>query len=279
MRPGPGVIRSKTRCPVPGCKEKLSSVNAYRCKTCRVEVCLKHRFAAKHFCGDRTKLRGGGIGATGEAAPAAGVIANRAAFRESGGSRVRGPAGNVVRDTNRRGTSTVPLAREICHQCGASFPHLAALIAHAETAHQKGKARSRGAAVGEDGAGREVCPRCGLRLSRTSRRWWRTWSASTREARGARESPRRSVGYADARGTSDRCDWKCTLSVDYKTTVVPGSIRCSAYSPASWRAPVAPPPPTPCRPDSCSPRRPSSRPPPTATPVASASSRGWIRCA
>ena len=60
------------RCPVPGCKEKLSSVNAYRCKTCRVEVCLKHRFAAKHFCGDRTKLRGGGIGATGEAAPAAG---------------------------------------------------------------------------------------------------------------------------------------------------------------------------------------------------------------
>ena len=123
------------------------------------------------------------------------------------------------------------------------------------------------------------CARGAVCLSRTSRRWWRTWSASTREARGARESPRRSVGYADARGTSDRCDWKCTLSVDYKTTVVPGSIRCSAYSPASWRAPVARPPPTPCRPDSCSPRRPSSRPPPTATPVASASSRGWIRCA
>ena len=144
------------QCPVPGCKEKLSSVNAYRCKTCRVEVCLKHRFAAKHFCGDRTKLRGGGIGATGEAAPAAGVVANRAAFRESWGSRVRGPAGNVVRDTNRRGTSTVPLAREMCHQCGASFPHLAALIAHAE--------------AGRGGVrcprwGREVCPRCGLSLA------------------------------------------------------------------------------------------------------------------
>ena len=150
------------RCPVPGCKEKLSSVNAYRCKTCRVEVCLKHRFAAKHFCGDRTKLRGGGIGATGEAAPAAGVIANRAAFRESGGSRVRGPAGNVVRDTNRRGTSTVPLAREICHQCGASFPHLAALIAHAETAHQKGRRGRAAAPPGRTSAGREVCPRCGL---------------------------------------------------------------------------------------------------------------------
>ena len=141
----------------------------------------------------------------------------------------------------------------------------------------EGKARAPRRRGGRARGGR--CARGAVCLSRTSRRWWRTWSASTREARGARESPRRSVGYADARGTSDRCDWKCTLSVDYKTTVVPGSIRCSAYSPASWRAPVAPPPPTPCRPDSCSPRRPSSRPPPTATPVASASSRGWIRCA
>ena len=149
------------RCPVPGCKEKLSSVNAYRCKTCRVEVCLKHRFADKHHCGDRTKLRGGGVAAMGGAASAAGVVAagRRAAFHGSGGSA---PAAIGARDTNRRGPSTATLTREVCDQCGVSFPHLAALIAHAEAAHQ-GRRSGRGAPPpGRTSAGREVCPRCGL---------------------------------------------------------------------------------------------------------------------
>ena len=46
-----------------GCKEKLSAVNAFECKRCRVEVCLKHRHADAHFCGDRSSLRDGGAGA------------------------------------------------------------------------------------------------------------------------------------------------------------------------------------------------------------------------
>jgi hypothetical protein len=53
----------KKRCPVRGCKEKLSAVNAFECKRCRVEVCLKHRHADAHFCGDRSRLRDGGAGA------------------------------------------------------------------------------------------------------------------------------------------------------------------------------------------------------------------------
>ena len=32
---------NKKRCPVRGCKTKLSAVNAFECKRCRVEVCLK----------------------------------------------------------------------------------------------------------------------------------------------------------------------------------------------------------------------------------------------
>ena len=52
----------KKRCPVRGCKEKLSAVNAFECKRCRVEVCLKHRHADAHFCGDRSRLRDGGVG-------------------------------------------------------------------------------------------------------------------------------------------------------------------------------------------------------------------------
>lgn len=151
------------RCPVPGCKEKLSSVNAYQCKTCRAKVCLKHRFADKHFCGDRTKLRGGGVAATGGAASTAGVAASRrAAFHGPGTSRVGAPAAIDARDTNRRGPSTVALAREVCDQCGASFPHLAALIAHAEAAHQGGRSGRGAPPPGRTSTGREVCPRCGL---------------------------------------------------------------------------------------------------------------------
>jgi len=38
----------RNRCPVPGCKEKLTTVNVYKCKACRVEVCIKHRFGKDH---------------------------------------------------------------------------------------------------------------------------------------------------------------------------------------------------------------------------------------
>ena len=219
--------------------------------------------------GDRTKLRGGGIGATGEAARRGRRRRSRALA--AGGSRVRVPR-SVARDTNRRGRPRCPSRVKCAISVALPFRTSRAHRARGDGASE-GKARSR-AAVGEDERGAGGVPE--VRLSRgTSRRWWRTWSASAGR-REALASPRRSVGYADVEGGS--VHWKCTLSVDYKTTVVPGSIRCSAYSPASWRAPVAATSNS-CRPDSCSPRRPSSRPPPTATPVASASSRGWIRCA
>lgn len=49
------------RCPVPGCKEKLYSVNTIKCEKCGKEVCLKyvlllsvyecrHRFSEDHDC-------------------------------------------------------------------------------------------------------------------------------------------------------------------------------------------------------------------------------------
>ena len=43
-------VHRKPRCPVPGCKEKMTAANTYRCKDCRVDVCLKHRFAKDHRC-------------------------------------------------------------------------------------------------------------------------------------------------------------------------------------------------------------------------------------
>eukprot|EP00884_Botryococcus_braunii_P010364 jgi/Botrbrau1/19329/Bobra.0073s0060.2 len=43
-------VHRKAKCPVPGCKEKLSSINTYKCKDCKANVCLKHRFPSDHQC-------------------------------------------------------------------------------------------------------------------------------------------------------------------------------------------------------------------------------------
>ena len=60
----------------------------------------------------------------------------------------------------------------MCDQCGQSFPHLAALVAHAEAAHQTHSNYTRtvtttsrpvgGGGGGGTSAGREVCPQCGV---------------------------------------------------------------------------------------------------------------------
>lgn len=191
----------KARCPVKGCKEKLTSVNAYKCKDCRVDVCLKHRFAAAHEC-ERRRLEaqqrrvvarasgalGLGVGAyerRGVAPPAslgasgdgdggrvAGVTGSRGGRLRSGtggaGTGAR-PSRGLVGGAGGASGGSANGVREVCDQCGKSFPHLAALIAHAEAAHQtRGgnvRAATRAAASGGGGttsAGREVCPQCGL---------------------------------------------------------------------------------------------------------------------
>ncbi|GLI62497.1 hypothetical protein VaNZ11_005129, partial [Volvox africanus] len=43
-------VHKKPRCPVGGCKEKLTTINAYRCKHCSQRVCLRHRDPGDHKC-------------------------------------------------------------------------------------------------------------------------------------------------------------------------------------------------------------------------------------
>merc|ERR1719183_3124836 len=43
----------KPRCPVSGCKEKLTAINSVTCGTCRQTVCMKHRFEDAHDCRPR----------------------------------------------------------------------------------------------------------------------------------------------------------------------------------------------------------------------------------
>ena len=159
----------KKRCPVRGCKEKLSAVNAFECKRCRVEVCLKHRHADAHFCGDRSRLRDGGAGAA----------ASRDAERRKNANpwtlakKANDARASRVSSSNAAAADYAPVPvnrlvsksgvyangkREVCVECGRSFPHLAALIAHAEAEHASGAVRG-------DGGGNETCPRCGARFS------------------------------------------------------------------------------------------------------------------
>ena len=49
-------VHKKPRCPVAGCKEKLTTINAYRCKDCGQRICLKHRHPDDHKC---REARGG----------------------------------------------------------------------------------------------------------------------------------------------------------------------------------------------------------------------------
>ena len=46
-------VHKKLKCPVPGCKEKLTSINTYSCRSCSTDVCLKHRFPGDHACDAR----------------------------------------------------------------------------------------------------------------------------------------------------------------------------------------------------------------------------------
>mmetsp|Transcript_50921 Transcript_50921/g.80784 ORF Transcript_50921/g.80784 Transcript_50921/m.80784 type:complete len:179 (-) Transcript_50921:174-710(-) len=40
----------KPKCPVSGCKEKLTSISSITCGTCGQKVCMKHRFEDSHDC-------------------------------------------------------------------------------------------------------------------------------------------------------------------------------------------------------------------------------------
>ncbi|KAI5064135.1 hypothetical protein GOP47_0020805 [Adiantum capillus-veneris] len=50
-------VMKKPKCPVKRCREVLTTTNTYMCKTCKVKVCLKHRFPADHLCMSGVKTR------------------------------------------------------------------------------------------------------------------------------------------------------------------------------------------------------------------------------
>jgi hypothetical protein len=144
------------RCPVIGCKEKLTAVNAFQCKTCRVQVCLRHRHKDGHGCGTGAKLRSSGGGGTLGDRGGIGSITTKGGVTTQQG---RGTLTNSRNTSSSAGSGSSPARparalaaaaahsappREVCGVCGLSFPHLAALIGHAESAHQGNKKKKTG---------------------------------------------------------------------------------------------------------------------------------------
>lgn len=50
-------VMKKPKCPVKRCREVLSTTNTYMCKTCKMKVCMRHRFPADHSCMSGFKTR------------------------------------------------------------------------------------------------------------------------------------------------------------------------------------------------------------------------------
>jgi predicted nucleic acid binding AN1-type Zn finger protein len=51
-------VHNKKKCPVPGCKTKLTESNTYECKICGKAVCMPHRFEKDHLCTGAAVLSG-----------------------------------------------------------------------------------------------------------------------------------------------------------------------------------------------------------------------------
>ena len=48
-------VHERKRCPVVGCRSKLTTVNSYECRHCGISTCVKHRFQADHQCAPQSK--------------------------------------------------------------------------------------------------------------------------------------------------------------------------------------------------------------------------------
>jgi predicted nucleic acid binding AN1-type Zn finger protein len=53
----------KKKCPVQGCREKLTTINTYTCKSCKQSVCLKHRLENDHKCPGKSGAAVAAVGA------------------------------------------------------------------------------------------------------------------------------------------------------------------------------------------------------------------------
>ncbi|KAG2453069.1 hypothetical protein HYH02_002402 [Chlamydomonas schloesseri] len=82
-------VHKKPRCPVAGCKTKLTTINRYRCKHCNQAICLKHRDPADHRCQEvqaASRQQRGGFFLSRASAAAAAISSGRSSGTASAAS-------------------------------------------------------------------------------------------------------------------------------------------------------------------------------------------------
>lgn len=130
-------VHKKQRCPVPNCREKLTTVNVHRCKECGINTCLKHRLTKDHNCPGPKPAR----------------TAARSAFPQGLRSFLGGigfqqgqkqdttpaPSQRTVNRQNPNGqkASSQHLGEQ-CPQCHKRFSKLEDMMQHAAVAHENG---------------------------------------------------------------------------------------------------------------------------------------------
>jgi len=164
-------VHKKPRCPASGCKEKLNSVNTYRCKDCGIEVCLKHRFPNDHGCAERvaqakqarswraqanTSLARVFTSSASTARPSSAATSRPAPARARARQHPQSqPVNNTLRGSAQQ--RMVADRPEVCQLCGGRFASVQQLIQHSEEYHRQAPAVPRGAL--------ETCPHCRQQFS------------------------------------------------------------------------------------------------------------------
>lgn len=156
--------KQKKRCGAKGCHKKLTLTNKFSCDSCRLELCLAHRYPDAHNCASaQTVTRSGFLSrftqpkatTTRTAAnpkpkrPKPARKKNKAGTDKWGravdpANTLRGTAARRMRGVDARAVTAAaapepaPQAgtgREVCPQCSARFALVTDLVAHVESHH------------------------------------------------------------------------------------------------------------------------------------------------
>ena len=148
-------MHKRVKCPVQGCREKLTSINAYDCKACGSRVCLKHRYGPDHQCrgasakGHRGANSSGGFFSLSGEGIRSSVSQwfsrskngrSNAARRTNSNSNVNNSTGQVTGQRQQQQGTAVRFGSsanesEYCPHCGKSFNSISSLIHHVESSH------------------------------------------------------------------------------------------------------------------------------------------------
>lgn len=124
-------VHKKKKCPVKGCREKLTTLNSFDCKSCGESVCLRHRLPTDHSCTPRSATAGS------KGLPWTTGLKN--IFAHSSRSLQHKTSSISHRKEMAQSNPRQQQARyseyEACPHCGANFDSPAALVAHVESRH------------------------------------------------------------------------------------------------------------------------------------------------